>query len=354
MAGPQPDQLVKMLQESQEVITALERHDIWELVKKMFQMCLVTSSQNDLFNSLDIDGLDSELKVRYLIRLVCVKIREDSSVWDKFLKLLNKIGNQELSKSLSIQHTHKSSHTLLSKQEDESIVLNLQDVPCLVEWLVEVSHKWEKVGLALNLPEYKREACRGNDNIISLSKILTCWICAGDSTLFKLKKALGSKTVGESRVALNLEKEVKKARQTDTPVLPKHVDSKPLLSIVDQSYSPVEVADGRATLLYAQASLTESVSYQWNKDGEPLANCCKYRGVEEDILVITSARQGVQGNYKCCVSYQEQKVASNDIKLTVIYTPAKKRLLSLYSTWSEVPEDSWPPVGAKTFINLVY
>ena len=341
-----------MLQESQEVITALERHDIRKLMKKMFQMCLVTASQNDLFNSLDIDGLDSELKVRYLIRLVCVKIREDSSVWDKFLKLLNKIGNQQLSKSLSIQHTHKSSHPLLSKQEDKAIVFDLQDVHCLVEWLVEVSHKWERVGLALGLPEYKIEACRGNDNIVSLSKILTCWIRAGDSTLFKLKKALGSNTVGESQVAVMLEKEVQEARHTDTPVLPKHVDSKPLLSIVDQSYS-IEVADGRATLLYAQASLMESVSYQWNKDGEPLADCRTYSGVEEDILVITSARQGVEGNYTCCVSYQEQKVASNGITLTLIYTPAKKCLLNLYSVQSEVPKDSWPPVGTKTFINLV-
>ena len=190
------------------------------------------------------------------------------------------------------------------------------------------------MGLALGLPEYKIEACRGNDNIVSLSKILTCWICAGDSTLFRLKKALGSNTVGESRVALMLEKEVKKARQTDKPVLPKHVDSKPFLSIVDQSYSPVEVADGRATLLYVQASLAESVSYQWNKGGEPLANCCTYCSVEEDMLVITSARQGVEGNYTCCVSYQEQKVASNDITLTVVYTPAKKKTpveLVLYS-----------------------
>ena len=55
--------------------------------------------------------------------------------------------------------------------------------------------------------------------------------------------------MGEIRVALNLEKDVHKAMQIYTPVLPMHVDSKPLLSIVDQSYSPVEVVDGRATLL---------------------------------------------------------------------------------------------------------
>ena len=357
MAGPQPDQLVKMLQESQEVITALERHDIRELFKKMLQKCLVPASQKHLFNSLDLDRLDSELKVRYLLRLVCVKIREDGSVWDKFLKLLTKIGNQELSENLSKQYTHKSSHPLESKQGDEAIVFCLEDVQLLLELLVEVSHKWERVGLALGLLKYKIEACQGNDNVISLSNILTCWICAdgnipAKTSLSRLKKALSGDIVGESRVALNLDKEVHKARQTDTPVLTKHVDSKPLLSIADQSYD-TEVADGRATLLSVQASFTESVSYQWNKDGEPLANCCTYCGVEEDMLVITSARQGVQGNYTCCVSYQEQKVTSNDITLTLIYTLAKKRMLNLYSVQLEVPKDSWPPVGTKTFINLV-
>ena len=213
------------------------------------------------------------------------------------------------------------------------------------------------MGLALGLPKYKIEACRGNDNVISLSNILTCWLCAEDNipantSLSRLKKALSGNIVGESRVALNLEKEVKKARQTNTPVLAKHVDSKPLLSIVDQSYD-TEVADGRATLLRVQTSLTESVSYQWNKDGELLANCTTYCGVKEDMLVITSARQGVEGNYTCCVSYQEQKVTNNDITSTLIYTSEKKRLLNLYSVQSEVPKDSWPPVGTKTFINLV-
>ena len=357
MAGPQPDQLVKMLHESQEVITALERHDIRDLFKRMFQMCLVPASQKHLFNSLDLDRLDSELKVRYLLRLVCVKIREDWSVWDKFLKLLTKIGHQELSDNLSKLYTHKSSHPLLSKQADEAIVFGLQDIKLLLGLLVEVSHKWERVGLALDLPKHKIESCRDKDIIISLSNILTFWICADDNipaktSLSTLKKALCGDIVSENRVALNLDKEVHKARQTDTPVLAKQVDSKPILSIVDQSYD-TEVADGRATLLYVQASFTKFVSYQWNKDGEPLANCRTYCSVEEDMLVITSARQGVQGSYTCCVSYQEQKVTSNDFTLTLIYSSEKKRLLNLYSVQSEVPKDSWPPVGTKTFINLV-
>ena len=295
MAGPQPDQLMKMLPESQEVITALERHNVRELFKKMFQMCLVPNSQKDIFNSLDLDRLDSELKVRYLLRLVCVKIREDGSVWEKFLKLLTNIGNKELSENLSKQYIHKSSCPVLSKHIDEAIVFGLQD-----------------------------------------------------------KKGLSGDNVEESQVALNLEKEVCiKVRQTDTPVLPKQADSKPLLSIISQSYD-TGVADGRATLLYVQASLTESVFYQWNKDEERLRNCYMYRGVDEDLLVITNARQGAEGSYTCCVNYGKQKVVkSNDITLTVLYTPAKKRLLNLYSTQPEVPKDSWPPVGTKTFIDLV-
>ena len=71
---------------------------------------------------------------------MCVKIREDGSVWDNFLKFFTKIGIQELSENLSKQHTLKSSHLLLSKEVgDEAIFLGLQYVYCLVERLVEVS-----------------------------------------------------------------------------------------------------------------------------------------------------------------------------------------------------------------------
>ncbi len=46
-------------------------------------------------------------------------------------------------------------------------------------------------------------------------------------------------------------------------------------------------------------------------------------------------------------------MVSNEINLKIIYTKEKNQQLDLYSVCEEIPEDSWPPVGTKTFVNLV-
>ena len=50
--------------------------------------------------------------------------------------------------------------------------------------------------------------------------------------------------------------------------------------------------------------------------------------------------------------YEGREICSNKITLTVEFSQAKKLLLDLYSATSEVPSDSWPPSGTRTFINL--
>ena len=57
--------------------------------------------------------MDSEMKVRYFLKLVCVKIREDGSMWDKFLKFFTKIGIQELRESLKATHTQVKPPTII-------------------------------------------------------------------------------------------------------------------------------------------------------------------------------------------------------------------------------------------------
>ena len=123
------------------------------------------------------------------------------------------------------------------------------------------------------------------------------------------------------------------------------------LTVVYQSGN-TEVADGKSTLLLIQASPKEYVSYQWKKDCQPLANSSIYSGVNDEILVIGHVRQGIEGEYTCSVSCEGREICSSKIILTVDFPPAKKRLLDLYSVSNEVPSDSWPPSGTKTFINL--
>ena len=113
------------------------------------------------------------------------------------------------------------------------------------------------------------------------------------------------------------------------------------------------VAEGKSTLLEVQVSSSVCESYQWSKDGQPLLDGADFSGAS-NMLYIDRASQGAEGKYSCCVSNGSETVCSDEINLMVIYPPVKEHLIKLYSLMeSEVPKDSWPPVGNSTFINLV-
>ncbi len=96
------------------------------------------------------------------------------------------------------------------------------------------------------------------------------------------------------------------------------------------------------------------MSYQWNKNKQPLADSQWFSGIHDDILTINHADQGLGGEYTCCVRSQEREIVSNKVTLTVLHPVAKKTLLDLYSVNTRVLQDEeWPPVGTETFINLV-
>ena len=115
-----------------------------------------------------------------------------------------------------------------------------------------------------------------------------------------------------------------------------------------------EVAECKSTLLEVQVSSSGCESYQWSKDGQPLLDGADFSGVSRNMLYINRASQGIEGKYSCCASNGSETVCSDQVNLMVIYPPEKEHLIKLYSLMeSEVPKDSWPPVGNSTFINLV-
>ena len=115
-----------------------------------------------------------------------------------------------------------------------------------------------------------------------------------------------------------------------------------------------KVAECKSTLLEVQVSSNGCESYQWSKDGQPLLDGADFSGVSSNMLYINRASQGIEGKYSCCASNGSETVCSDEINLMVIYPPEKEHLIKLYSLMeSEVPIDSWPPVGNSTFINLV-
>ena len=136
------------------------------------------------------------------------------------------------------------------------------------------------------------EIFRRNDNRISVKLVISCWISRDTktpqvSTLNTLKQTLSSVTVGEGRVALDIEDRYRESKKMEHCSYTMELgSSKTLLKILSQSYD-TEVTDGKSTFLLVQDSPRESASYQWKKDGQPISkNSSYYSGVDDDGILL--------------------------------------------------------------------
>ena len=337
--------------------SSLEDTDLVKFSLKLLQSKIISKDVKDNFDCLDSDHLEADIKVRYLLQQVCERVREDDKVYDRLVRVLNRLGGgvkdvcEAMRKELDRVDGGKA-----SDGAEGGVCLTERDISGLVELLVTDRHKWEEISVALALPECVRFECRNlGSNPLKLAMVLREWISgsyknAKSATLENLREALSSEIVGLHNISLRLltfEKtlgplpEVEKTYSNITPQI--HL----------QSYD-TEVAEGKSTLLEVQVSSSGCESYQWSKDGQPLHDGADVSGVSINILYIDRASKGTEGKYSCFVSSGGKKLCSDEINLMVIYPPEKEHLIKLYSLMeSEVPKDSWPPVGNSTFINLV-
>ena len=336
-----------------------EEKDLLKLTSELLKYLVISKEIHNKYASLDQDHLETDVKVRYLLQQVCERVREDNKVYDKLLRVLSRLGGgvkgvcEAMGKELARVEGGKASS---GAEVGNEMLLVEEDIPDLVEFLVSGSPYCEEIGIALHLPKHKRSDC-GEDksNITRLSNILTTWILgdydgARPATLNSLSKALASETVALEVIAQKL---LTYERSFD----PLPVTKKPRLSFsteINYQSDDSKVAERMSTLLEVQVISNGCESYQWRKDDQPLLDGADFSGVSSNMLYINRASQGTEGKYCCCVSNGSETVCSDEMNLVVLYPPEKERLIKLYSLMeSEVPKDSWPPVGNSTFINLV-
>ena len=349
----------KVLKEHIERLeSSLEQTDLLKLSLKLLEWKIISKDVKDKFISLDHDHLDQDRRVRYLLQQVCERVREDDKVYDRLVKVMSKLGGgvkdvcEAMRKELDRAEGGKASGRAEAGPDQN---LYESDISHLTEILVSGSYLWEEIGIALNLPKHKRSYGKGDSDVVRLSNILTAWILGGQdgtrpTTLGTLSSALGSETVGLGKLAKKL---CKMEGSTECLFVKREIYLANAPELNNQSCD-TEVAEGKSTLLEVQVSSSGCESYQWSKDGQPLLDGADFSGVSSNMLYIDRASQGTEGKYSCCVSNGNRKLCSDEINLMVIYPPEKELLKKLYSLMeSEVPKDSWPPVGNSTFINLV-
>ncbi len=86
---------------------------------------------------------------------------------------------------------------------DPHTIITEDLIPELSGALVEMSDKWDELGIAVKLPRYVRKQCRHDSNVVALDNILSEWIERAKSppTLRDLKEALMNPILCQNRLA---------------------------------------------------------------------------------------------------------------------------------------------------------
>ena len=321
---------------------------------------IISKEVKDIFSSLDHDRLDPNLRARYLLHHVFEKLERENYNYSTFIKVLSDLGLHAISERLSLERVQWTSTSGVCgeqgfKREDSDTPLNEEHIPKLMMALAGVVYKWEEIGIAVGLPMAVLKECESRGTNVGRLHLVMCeWITgkhkhAQKPSLNNLNESLSSPLVAVPALCRTLDDNghtVQGNGETERPCLIGSVK-------VHYQSDDTEVADGKSTLLEVQVRNDEGVSYQWMKDGQCLCDGEDYSGTSTDILVIKHAHQGTQGQYTCTVERGQEKDMSQSISVRVLYSYEKKHLINIYSSRSEVPRDTWPPVGTKTFINLV-
>lgn len=227
------------------------------------------------------------------------------------------------------------------------------------EKLAGCTSKWIEIATSLWLPSNKIDnviALRISP-ILSLKEILVSWVrcefgTARPPTFETLREALRSDVVGLGAEANSLKREefqrdhlsLSKEYRKATNILCTEM-------IVCQTPN-VEVKEGNSVLLEVQVNANPKHCEWYKCDNllKPITTNCK-----RNILYISANDLTSEGYYRCEMRFEGPKLwISQPISLAVC-TPLdfhQQFLIDRYTAQPEIPEDSWPPVVAGTFINL--
>ena len=231
-----------------------------------------------------------------------------------------------------------------------NISLYEQHIITAMEVLAQYSYKWEELCIALGLPYHVKEECesRGRSLITKLYHMLHEWVVGHHAqacpvTLGNLKTALSSSIVGCSLAAEELDRAFQSSLSPDTSG--PSTNTLKVLHLV----SNAEVQYGRSMLIGVEVYHSQSLSYQWMKDGQKLHNNNCYDGTDCGVLHINDA---TDSDKYTCVELGENSIWTIDTFLDVVLPTKDRFLVDKYALLNEIPPDSWPPHSTGDFITL--
>ncbi len=327
--------LLESLLSNKYVVETLAKKDKTQFCAELCRKRLISKNVKNTFNLLDQEHIEGWLQVRYLLKFVIQSIKKSANLWGEFLICLKQINAMEVFYYLEIYTSTYNSDNIMNYP------LNSNNIAALKEVLDRVKHKWKELGTALGLLNVDQYGDPVHNNVISLINILEGWILKpfNVSTLSKLQDALRQEYVDEGKLANSLEQKFRQSR--DTQCTSVGVGSSEEIEIINDSVDTV-MADGKFTLLGVFCSYAASVSYQWLRNGQILSNSLSHSGVKDSVLVLQHTDPEIEGwYYKCIITHNGKTLSSNEVKVSVMYSPFKKHIMSRYAKLREVEAGSF-------------
>ena len=360
---------VTALKKDEEMIScSLENANLDLLSQEALEIGAIPQNVRDNVMSMDWDRVPRPRVIRYLLIHVYKAIEDRPRLYERWCCVLSKhVSSVEVLDSHGPMHLawdNVTTETVIGeKRPQPRNVFTVTHIPRLTEMLTACAGKWAEISIFLGLPEHIRRDLHKiflmESSISCFNSLLWEWIVGKhshtkDPTLENLEAALRSKTVELGKEANHLQDNLSSngiflvpTEEEPVPRKRPRLEYVPL-DIASQSCDTV-VTERKSTLLEVQAvtSGDATISYKWLKDGCFLEEQC-----EDSILCIRNSDLSSKGTYLCEFTDGCAYAASRPIRLSVNISSVKKVLVDRYSAQPEVPEDSWPPAGASTYVNL--
>ena len=239
----------------------------------------------------------------------------------------------------------------------------------LVEILVPYASKWRRIGTALRFKPQEldtiqaKHACKPDGIEQSLMDILGIWVEMSNPTVEELVKALKSQLVGLG----SLDTEIKRAvtlKETTSQHLSPYAAFKVYLDYKRRNALQIVPEDSSLLLgVQVTSDAGKFLYYDWLKNGKAIAEPGECAGVGAPFICIPGADIDNMDQYSCvaiddcvvmddCVVIDHFTSTSITISVSCPLDNFSDSLISMYLDKPEVPEDTWPPVSSKKFINL--
>ncbi len=224
----------------------------------------------------------------------------------------------------------------------------------LNELLVDYAYKWRPIGIALKFQPQDLsnvEACpqlMQNSPASYMTRLLEDWLLKKlqhtlPPTANNLIKALNSHAVGLGVLASRIRSCKLTADQAmNVPYSVIKVSSIP-------TSNNLFIEENQSALLEIQdTSDTEDNSYMWLRDGVAFTE----NNPNEPFLCLHKADIDLDGSKFSCELRSFVIPAPVTVHVSCVLDKFKHSLASMYLAKPEVPEDTWPPVSNKKYVNL--